>query len=345
MKSVGLSVHLWVVHGERPTSETPKALAVVDHCESSPDLEPCAATTEDDWQVAIEDALARSERGESVDLGELIEPLAEMERTHVASFCRARLDSLPVPIGARASGPAVRRRRALERGIAWVDALRGEPNELLRLMRIKWLRGAPHLTYLNALIRFGRKNDACVLARSLLDDPTCEQRPALEKMLARVSRAPDGWDEAVELFVREPSADGWHELFRFVPPHTVEERTRHTIRLMQGLGVSGDVIFRYASLTGALADLVSVIESGEVDPAAVIARSADSAAPAIWLGLAARAACTRGDDFLCVRLLREALSTTPKQELLVPDVMFVWDHASDALTTLLESAKIPRRLF
>ncbi len=275
-------------------------------------------------------------------MGELIEGLTEPEREQVVAFCQERLHALPVPIGARASGPAVRRRRTLERGVAWVDALRGEPNELLRLMRIKWLRGAPHVSYLNALVRFGRKNDACVLARSLLDDPACEQRALLEEMLATVARAPDGWDEAVEVFVRAPSVEMWRELFQFVPPRAVEERTRHTIRLMQRLGVGGDVVFRYASLTGALADLVEVIESGEVDPAAVIARSATSRAPSIWLGLAARAACARGDDFLCVRLLREALATTAKRELLFPDLMFVWDHANEGLTRLLESANVPR---
>ncbi len=249
------------------------------------------------------------------------------------------LVDLPVPIGTRARGPAVERRRAVERLVGRLRARQGDYDVLVRVEREAWLRGGSHLGYMGVLREAGRGSEAAVLARTLLANEDCAEREELEGFLASLSSPPQGWEIAVADLAAEPTMERWRELWRFTPRGVLHERVRHTLRLLRRLGVDPEVLFELATSRGVTADAVELAESGLVSPQLIERRSADAAAGAraVWLGLAARAALVRGDRLGTVRLLRAAFEANAP-DLVAQDLAFVREHADDELREMLGRA-------
>jgi hypothetical protein len=135
----------------------------------------------------------------------------------------------------------------------------------------------------------------------------------------------------------------WDALFRFTPHELAHERKRHTLDLLVRLGTDRNTVFRFAARGEISSDAIALAEEGHVEVAVIEAR-ADESTPAgrpLWLGIAARAACVRGDRLGVVRLLRAALALAPAGALEL-DLSFVWENADEELRAMLDRASIPR---
>lgn len=269
-------------------------------------------------------------------------PWAAVER--FLSEGERALRELPVPIGASIGGPAVERRRAIERLVGRLRARRGDYDAFVEAERSAWLRGGSHVTYVRALREAGRTTEAAVLCRTLLAEEDCAEREQLEEFLASLASPPEGWESAVAEFARDPSAERWEELWRFTPEDLLDERVRYTLSLLRRLGVDPETLFHLATWRGVVPDAVELVESGLVSPQ-VVERRAERSTPTgrpVWLGLAARAALVRGDRLGTVRLLKAAFETHHPESRPVHDLEFVREHADEELHDMLDRAGLPR---
>ena len=255
----------------------------------------------------------------------------------------AALADLPVPIGVRARGPVVDRRRAIDRLVGRLRARRGEFEALVRAERDAWLRGGSHLGYMEVLRDSGRATEAAVLARTLLAKDGCAERGELEDFLKSLSSPPQGWEEAVVDLADDPSIERWESLWRFTPEEVYEERVRYTLLLLRRMGVDPDRLFELATSRGVMPDAIELVETGSVSPRTIEERAlrAPGTARAIWLGLAARAAMIRGDRFGTVRLLKAAYETHHPEFPPMLDLEFVREHADAELQSMLDRAGLP----
>jgi hypothetical protein len=292
----------------------------------------------------LAELLDRAARDEVVDVEGFVRALEQGERRRLAARIGEIKGALPAPIGPQVEGPDARRHRTLGRLQAWTDAFDGHPEELLAIARREWLKGGSHARYLRLLLEFGRAAQAVSTARALLAHEDCSDRAELEALIAQAARPPGGWDEAVAAFARDPSIDGWDRLLRFTPDDVYDQRVRYTLRLLRELEVDPDTLFRCATHVGVTPEAIELVDRGEVSPALVLERAGRSSAETrpLWLGLAARAACVRGDRFTTVRLLREAVAAAGSADVLTLDVRFVRDHGDDELQHLLDRAGLPR---
>lgn len=295
-------------------------------------------------QEALQDLLGRAERGEPIDPAALVRDLDWAGLAKIETRARAELDALPVPIHSRVDGPAPRRRRVLEHVLAAIQARRGDPDALLEMARQVWLSGGDHATYLKLLVEHGRAPQAITIASALLDKPECRDREELEKILTDAARVPEHWTEAVREFLGAPSPDAWERLMRFTPDDVYYQRVRHTLKLMIQLGADPNVAFEYATRDGMTPEAIELAERGLVEPRTIVERSrrASVEARGLWLGLAARAACARGDKFGTVRLLREAFDIAVPPFLPDMDLTYVREHGDEELHELLDRAGLPR---
>lgn len=289
----------------------------------------------------LTEALGQLEQGPQA-LRSWLAAQPQSERDVLEGRVDERRQELPIPIGPFADSPIVRQRRAVDRLAAYLRELRGDREELVAAERIVWLRGGPHIAYLQVLVEAGRQTEATGLARTLLERAEGDDQTALSGFLADVSHAPDGWSEAVGAFATDPSPDGWDGLFRFTPDGVAPERKRYTLYLLLRLGVDPTTVFLYASRGGVTSEAALLAEQGLVEPVAIERRAEDVGAERLgFLGLAARAACVRGDRLGTVRLLRAAHGESPT----VPprtDLEFVFGHADPELVEMLERAGIRR---
>jgi hypothetical protein len=108
------------------------------------------------------------------------------------------------------------------------------------------------------------------------------------------------------------------------------------------LDVEPNMIFRFAARGGITSDAIALVEEGRVDVSVIEERARESsvAGRPLWIALAARAACVRGDRLGVVRLLRSALAEVGA-DVLALDLSFVWTHADPELTAMLSAAAIP----
>lgn len=287
--------------------------------------------------------LVEVDEGAPVEPGDHVRGLDPSGRERLEHAARQAQRALPVPIGPHVDDDDARRHRLLDRVLAWIAAVRGEPDALLSIARDDWLAGGTHADYLRLLLEHGRTAQALSTARALLEHPDCSDRGALEALIAEAARPPSGWSEAVAAFARRPTRRGWDELLRFTPPGLYDQRVRYTLRLLRELDVDAATLFRCATHEGVVPEAIELVDKGEVEPRVVLER-ADRAPPGargLWLGLAARAACVRGDGLGTVRLLREAYAVTERVDALVFDLQFVRDHADGALLDLLDRAGLP----
>lgn len=249
------------------------------------------------------------------------------------------LEALPVPMR-HSRTPLSRRRQRLLRLRDRIDARRGNPDALLRHAREAWLCGGSHVEYLRLLLKHGQVARAISMAMALLDANACTDREALEGVLREAALAPSGWVLAVARFAEHPTESRWRELQRFTPGEVYDARVRYTVRILVQLGVEAETVFHFATLDGATPEAIGLVEEGQVDQRVVEQRAWRGSRPsALWLGLAARAACTRGDHLGTVRLLREATRHAVSQRYdTEKDVAFILEHGDDALVALLRSA-------
>ncbi len=255
------------------------------------------------------------------------------------SAVRAALAELPVPIRAAVDPPPVRRRRALELVLGHLQARDGDYALLTRAERVRWLRGGQHVVYLRVLVRAGRAREAAGLARALVSKSSPEEKAELEQLIAELTHPPAEWESYVAALAEKPTEEAWDALFRFTPAEKFAERQRYTIDVLLRLGIDADHIFRLAARHGVSADLLALVEEGEVDPHVIEAHAASSPAQKMWLGYAARAACVRGDALGTLRLLRSAHDGT-SPEFVEADLGFVAEHADDATREVLERGGI-----
>lgn len=292
---------------------------------------------------ALDALLSAAENGEPADPTSAIRSLSDDRLRAIEARARAELGLLPVPIGKSGDAPIHRRRRMLERVLATIDAHRGQPQRLLALAREDWLAGGRHSLYLRLLVEHGRAHEAMHIARALLERAEGEDRLAIERVVRDAGQPPKGWDEAVRAFARSPSLDAWDRLLRFIPEAVFELRLRHTLALLRHLDVDPEVVFRCAARSGVTADAIELAEEGRVSPRIIEERARASKPPAsgLWYGLAARAACVRGDGFSTVRLLRAMLASGIDDDRIDEEIRFVRSRADDALRLLLDRAGLP----
>lgn len=272
---------------------------------------------------------------------------AALDRGTVARFLaegREALPELPVPIGSAARGPAIERRRAIERLIGRLEARGGEYERLVEAERAAWLRGGPHLVYLRALRDAGREGEAAVLARTLLSRDALPDRAEVEEFLAGLSHAPEGWEDAVAELAEDPTMERWEALWRFTPEDVLQERVRYTLSLLLRFGVDPERVFELATWRGLVPDAIELVEKGLIEPKVVESQAAEAPVESrsLWLGLAARAACVRGDRLGTVRLLKAAWEARHDGVTPTWDLDFVREHADEELHDMLDRAGIPR---
>jgi hypothetical protein len=292
---------------------------------------------------ALDALLEAVDRGEPVDPEELVRDLPHPWLEPLEREAQRRLAGLPTPIGRAVDSSEARKHRVLRRVMGWARSRRGDPSLLLEVAREDWLGGGRHARYLRLLMEHGRGSEALAMAHTLIEHGDDRDRPELESLMADAAQVPEGWSEAVRAFAREPSIGAWKELLRFTPHDRIEQRQRYTLALLRQLDVPPEVLFDCAAHEGVTSEAIDLAERGLVDPHHIEGRAAQApgAGAGVWLGLAARAACVRRDRFNTVRLLREAVQSSPSSDLAQRDVAFVRAHADDELHTLLDSAGLP----
>jgi hypothetical protein len=293
---------------------------------------------------ALDALLSAVERGEAADPEALVRDLPHPWLEPLEREAQRRLDALPTPIGRAVETTAARQHRVLRRVMGWVRSRQGDPSLLLEVCREDWLAGGRHARYLRILMDHGRSAEAVAMARTLIEHGDDRDRRELETLMADAAQVPEGWSEAVRAFAREPSLRAWQDLLRFTPADRVEQRQRYTMALLRQLDVPPEVLFDCASHDGVSAEAIELAERGLVDPQHIEAKAtaASSNGGAVWLGLAARSACVRGDRFNTVRLLREVMQSSLPPDIAQRDLQFVRAQADEELHALLDSAGLPR---
>ena len=160
--------------------------------------------------------------------------------------------------------------------------------------------------------------------------------------MADAAQVPEGWTEAVRRFAAEPSIERWQELLRFTPEELFDQRVRYTLALLRGLEVEPAILFDCATQDGITPEAIDL--RGLVDPHRIEARAGRGPANArpLWVGLAARSACVRGDRFNTVRLLREVVQSNLPADIIRRDVRFVRNRSDREMHALLDKAGLPR---
>ena len=214
----------------------------------------------------------------------------------------------------------------------------------LEALRAAWTDGGSAQPLIEALLRRGRMDEAAVMARLLLGQEDCQDREWFERALARTGQPPPGWSEALTAFASAPSIEAWDALMRFTPARAFYHRVRHAVRYLQQLGTDPNILFRCATRVGTTPDGIALAQSGAVHPDTIVARAmeAPALARAFWFGLAAEAACVRGDDLSTMRLLKRAYAGPTCALEPKISAMMIRQRASAQLHEMLDRAGIPR---
>ncbi len=257
-------------------------------------------------------------------------------------WARSAMAEIPVPLRPRPDQPLTRRRRALRFIAAEMARRRGDAAELEALLRDDWLTGGSAVPYIKLLLAVGRKEEAGIYGRLAAAHAKADSSE-IDALLQDAADAADSWVAAVRAFVEDPSEDGWDDLMRFVPGDAFYERARFTLALLIRFGVDPDLVFWCATRDGVTPDAIGLAETGAASPNAIRKRAAHGSSLSIglWLGLAAQSALARGDQFLAVRLLREAYEKHMSPFEPLSSAMWIREHADDELHAMLDSAGIP----
>lgn len=260
-----------------------------------------------------------------------------------STWARGELSSLPAPMHPYAAGTLVRRRTRLEILLGAIESRSaGDDARLVEAARREWVHGASHATYLRLLLRLGRREHAVKLGLSLLEENS-DEFGEVRAMLDRTLRLPEGTEAKIAELVAEPVLARWLDVVRFWSAEDRDLRVRYLVVRLLGEGVEPDRIFRLVATEGPIEPLVDLVERGIVAPSVVVAFASElgTASRASFLGLAARAAASRGESFLAARLLRDARSLGRKPEELEADLAYVRAHADACLTRALRASGFP----
>jgi len=121
------------------------------------------------------------------------------------------------------------------------------------------------------------------------------------------------FDRALRSFLSLPSVAGWETLLRSVHPSRRHQAAREAAIRARAYGTDPTLLFHCLLRSGPTSDLLSLVESGAVEPSVVAAAAQDAPAPikALWWALAAQAAQARGEPSRAELLLHRALSFDP----------------------------------
>jgi hypothetical protein len=130
----------------------------------------------------------------------------------------------------------------------------------------------------------------------------------------RPAPQPDAsFEQALRIFLTRPTVAGWEALIRAVHPSRRYQATREAALRARAHGTDPTLLFHCLLRTGPTTDLLALVESGGVDPAAVASAAQDAPVPlkALWWALAAQAAHARGEPSRAELLLHRALLIDP----------------------------------
>jgi hypothetical protein len=273
-------------------------------------------------------------------LDELVASVPKQDVDGGEEGVRRELAGLPVPLRPK-DDAAPDRRRELQRVAAVLAARAGRTQELLGVLMRDFRDGASARPLVALLLATGEPAFAATIARLALTSSDCQDRDALEELLAAAGRPPDGWSEALVEFARSPSVEGWDELMRFTPPDVYYDRIRNALRLLRGHGVDPVLLFRLATRHGTTPDAMEVVEPGLVPPDVVASRGEGSPAASMGSALAAVAAQVRGDRFAIARHLREAWNAPDRHGMVESLTMEIRERADGELLRFLDAAGVP----
>ena len=227
--------------------------------------------------------------------------------------------------------------------------------------RAAWMNGGPPLPYLHTLTMLGDTDQALLLAEGLVRAATTPGIPhgtlelptrgaelqRLRDFLDGSDAAPAGFDSAIRQLAGKPGAlvaEGVRAQLSIATSANSRAQPRLLARAVNLLraaeGVSGEDLFGVATLLGASQQAVDLVHEGAVSAAAVeevALQFAGARSQALWLGLAARAACLADDHLGVVRLLRAACRCADPALPPDMDLAFVWLHADPRLRRMLLS--------
>lgn len=290
----------------------------------------------------LEDLLCRAAITPADAMVALVEALDGETQQQLELELRERLETLPVPVGGRTSGAFATQRFKAEQLLGALESIFGDPSRLLEASRREWIHGGSHAVYLRVLARHGDRDHAVRMALAILEQPSLSE-PELETVVGGVLHLPVGFRSAVHSLSEAPTAEGFRALLRFAPIERREEHATYALRVLASLGVEHEQLFPLAVGEGLMQSAIELAESGDV-PASLAASCVELGGlpRSRVLGLAARAAAVRGEDFCAVRFLREARSEGARPDELEQDLSFVRLHATVELELMLARAGLTR---
>ncbi len=127
------------------------------------------------------------------------------------------------------------------------------------------------------------------------------------------SHADACFERALQAFLDRPSVPGWDILIGSVLPARRAQAAREATVRARAHGTDPTLLFHCLLRTGPTADLLSLMESGAVEPSTIAAAAHDApvALKALWWALAAQAALARGEPSRAELLLHRALRIDP----------------------------------
>lgn len=203
-----------------------------------------------------------------------------------------------------------------------------------------WAEGGSALPAIELLIELGRTEDAASVSRLALSVPECADAADIERRLAEIESAPNGWSEAIDSFINAPSEESWRSILRFAPEERVYDWARKAFRDCRRKGCDPSALIRFGTLLGILLDAIELVDDGVVDPEVLIERAeVPGAARSFWLGLAAQATFLRGDLFGTIALLRQA-QNSGEYALAIGSVFFISSRADEEMRVMMEKAGV-----
>ena len=121
------------------------------------------------------------------------------------------------------------------------------------------------------------------------------------------------FDRALRSFLSLPTVAGWEVLIRSVHPSRRHQAAQEAAIRARAYGTDPTLLFHCLLRSGPTSVLLSLVESGAVEPRAVAAAAQDAPGPikALWWALAAQAAQARGESSHAELLLHRALRLDP----------------------------------
>ena len=202
--------------------------------------------------------------------------------------------------------------------------------------------GGSALPLVKYLTEHGLTDAAAAVCRLALSLPDCADAAELEARLDSLGAPPPGWCEALKKFAAQPSVERWDLLMRFTPPEIFYHRKRNALRVLRGLGVAPEILFRCATKDGVTPEAIELVEEGRVPTRVILACAELSRAKTFYFGLAAEASLLKGDVVNTIGHLKRAIANEDELCTALPHIAFVRANATAEINEALDLAGIPR---